>query len=192
MKTINTISETLGYTIDTYGMFNPDYYIDDDDWTDDTDFDHIAYVAELSNYCAEVIERACGYDFVKFKCRVSATGSFSPREYNFKTDNGELLIEFDDAKVLKYIKAHQDTFNEYLKNKFTSYDGFWSFVANNWPEFIAEMDNSTEEHDRNWAIMLGWFLHHSEILTEDDYIDQMHEHASEAAYNCATNLRQEV
>lgn len=189
MKTINTISETLGYTIDTYGMFNPDGWLDDDpdlgEYGTDWDFDHTAYVASLSNFCAEILERHSG--FAKFKATFTATSSYSPREYNFKTDNAELLIEFDDDKVLKHITTHQPEFDKYLKNTFTSYDGFMSFVANNWQEFVAEMLETTEAHDRNWAIMLGWYMRR-EVLSEDDYIDEMNDNASEAAYNSVTDV----
>jgi len=190
MKTINTISDTLGYTIDTYTMFNPSDAIADDDWTDDTEFDHTAYLAELANYCAEELTRACSE--AKFKAEFTATGSYSPNAYNFATDNAELLIEFDNDRVLAYIYAHLVKFSDYLKENFTSYDGFASFVPNNWTEFSRGFRiGDTIEADRNWAIMLGWYMRESEILTVDDYIDAMNDHVSEAAYNHATNLAEE-
>jgi hypothetical protein len=190
MKIINTISDTIGYTIDTYTMFSASDAIADDDWTDDTEIDSTAYVAELANHCAEILEWACNND--NFKAKFTATSSYSPNYYNFSTDNAELLIEFDDAKVLAYIKRNLPKFKEYLKDTFTSYSGFMSFVPNNWPEFWAEVNGSEAvAADRNWAIMLGWFMRESEILTEDDYIDAMNDHVSEAAYNHATNLTEE-
>jgi hypothetical protein len=190
MKTINTISDTIGYTIDSYTMFSPSDAIADDDWTDDTEIDGAAYVAELANHCAEILERACSD--AKFKAKFTATGSYSPSYYNFSTDNAELLISFDDAKVLAYIYAHLVKFSDYLKENFTSYDGFSSFVPNNWTEFSRGFrTGDTIEADRNWAIMLGWYMRESEILTLDDYIDAMNDHVSEAAYNHATNLAEE-
>jgi hypothetical protein len=195
MRTINTVSETIGYTIDTYGQFEPDLWLDDSEageYGEDWDFDHTAYVADLANYCAETIERACSFDFVKFKLKATATGSYSPREYNFATDNAELLIEFDDRRVLDYVKRHLPEFRQYLKDTFTSYDGFMSYVPNDWAEFLGQAMGQTGDdidRDRNWAIMLGWYLRHSEILTLDDYFDAMNDHASEAAYNNVTDVK---
>lgn len=190
MKTINTISDTLGYTIDTYGQFNPDGWLDDDEklgeYGTDWDFDHTAYVASLSNFCAEELERHAS--FAKFNAKFTTTSSYSPREYNFKTDNAELMIEFDDKTVMQYIRKHADEFKLMLKDRFTSYNGFMSFVPNNWPEFMAEAGgDSVVDADRDWAIMLGWYLQR-EVLSEDDYIDAMNDYASEAAYNSVTDV----
>lgn len=184
--TINTISDTLGYTLDTYSTFDPYALIDDGDWTEQTDFDHTAFVADFANCQAELLQKY--HDRVLLE--VTAMGSYSPREYNFKTDNSELIIKLNSRVLLKYITDNIGEFGDYLRETFTSYDGFMSFVANNWQEFVAELNENTEVHDRNWAIMLGWYLRR-ETLTLDDYFDNMYDMASEAAYNNASNLAEQ-
>lgn len=57
---------------------------------------------------------------------------YSPRYYNFETDS--LLIDIDvNIKNLKNycFRIHKNDFNQYLKDNFTSYDGFISFIENN-------------------------------------------------------------
>lgn len=196
MKIISTISDTLGYTLDTYSIFDPTESIADEDWAENTDFDHAAYVKDLAAHQVDVLN---GYtdEIVK---GFTLEGAYSPREYNFKTDNSELQIELDDVKLSAYIRKNRPEFEQYLKDNFTSYDGFMSYVPNNWSDFNRELcgygadwhdrlpDNIA--HDRNWAIMLGWYMRR-ELLSADSYLEDMYEGLSEIAYNNATNLAEE-
>lgn len=184
MKTIDTVSGTLGYTLDTYGVFSASDAIEDEDWTDDTEFDHKQYVKDLAEHQVDILNNYTN-DIVKsFK----VTGAYSPSYYNFSTDNSELQIELVGSKLLDYIKANLTEFKEYLNEEFTSRSGFSSFVPNNWTEFWYEANGSNKvDSDRAWAIMLGWYMRR-ELLTEDEYINEMYENLHEIAYNNASNL----
>lgn len=187
MKTISTISSVLGYTIDTYSYFDPWEAIADEDVGEDSEIDHVAYVADVANYCAEVLTKEAD----KILLEVTCTGSHSPREYNFSTDEAELLIRLNSARLGRYIDAHLAEFNEYLRETFTSYDGFWSYVPNNWRDFKRQLRaGGAIESDRNWAVMLGWYMRR-EVITEEQYVNAMYEQIGEAAYGNATNLVEE-
>lgn len=190
MKTIQTISSTLGYTIDTYGQFDAGELLDAD-WGDNTEFDNVAFVADLANYCAEFITEACK-DYAGFEISVVADGSYSPREYNFSTDEAELSVRFEADKLMEYILKNKPAFEQYLKDTFTSVSGFHSYVPDNWAEFYAELKelDGQVDSDRDWAVMLGWYLKRA-VLTEEEYLDQMYEVVRECAYNHASNLKEE-
>lgn len=187
---ITTISETLGYTIDTYSLFDPYEAIAEDDWTDDTEIDHEKYVRDLAEHQAEVLN-SCIDRYAKtasilkgFKC----TGSSSPREYNFATDSSELEIEFNSVNLMAYIKANMPEFEEYLKENFTSYDGFMSYVENDWAGFHNQLKNGDSyDINRSWSIMIGWYMRR-ELLEEEEYRNDMYDGLSEIAYNNASNL----
>ena len=54
---------------------------------------------------------------------------YSPKEYNFKTDEIDCTIsESDSIKLIKHFKKDND-FLEYLKNATQSYDGFYSYYS---------------------------------------------------------------
>ena len=60
----------------------------------------------------------------------------SPRFYNFETDKLNLKIKLDQRKLELYcFRQEKEAFDEYLKDNFTSYDGFHSFIANNINDF---------------------------------------------------------
>jgi len=66
----------------------------------------------------------------------------SPREYNFSTDR--LFITLSAADAVQLSRAAEGL-PKLVKDKFTSYDGFRSFYANDlagWPEDVAEWDHN--------------------------------------------------
>ena len=66
----------------------------------------------------------------------------SPKYYNYSTDKLVCNIEIDkDVFVHELRKYDFDNWEQFLKNNFTSYDGFISFYPNDpneWTELIAE------------------------------------------------------
>lgn len=65
----------------------------------------------------------------------------SPREYNFTTDKLVCELEVDMDKIKKWCyETEKEKFEEYLKENYTSYDGFISFIPNNLREFKEKED----------------------------------------------------
>lgn len=88
----------------------------------------------------------------------------SPRYYNFETDKLVVNIEFN-KRALEYwcLKNKPDKFNEYLKENYSSYDGFSSHTPNSIDAFKDEYFNKYKtfkerEYNNLFNIMLEFYL----------------------------------
>ena len=64
---------------------------------------------------------------------------YSPKEYNFKTDEIDCyILKSDENKLIKHFKKDND-FLEYLKNATQSYDGFYSYYS-----FVRAYNNEND------------------------------------------------
>ena len=106
---------------------------------EDAIFDYKQYFEECSieivNFCEDKTNEILESNF-KFIYEETV----SPREYNFKNDSINILIqtsEDDINKIQNYINANFEEFKTYIKNKYTSYSGFTSFYTNDAKEFLS-------------------------------------------------------
>lgn len=98
----------------------------------------------------------------------------SPRYYNFETDKVEIEIDCDWQHILDEARIkYRNTFDEYLRENFTSYDGFWSFVPNNAGEFFVKLD---EDFERLSQVVLEFYLLNH--LDKERYRDELYEIAT--------------
>lgn len=77
----------------------------------------------------------------------------SPKEYNFTTDKLIVNVEFR-LRALEHwcLKDKPEEFNKYLKENYSSYDGFISFIPNSIDAFKEKYFNeykTFEERERN-------------------------------------------
>lgn len=85
-------------------------------------------------------------------------GTYHPRFYNFETDSIQFTFAFSDAVksfMDKYAEDNKESWDKYLHENFTSCDGFYSYVPNNyadWHEGFVDDDN------RCVSVLLGWML----------------------------------
>ena len=116
---------------------------------------------------------------------------YSPKYYNFETDS--LIIKMDiNLRALKTFcfKTNKDMFNKYLKENFTSYDGFLSFVDNNIKDFINTY-KTTIDKNREINVMIEYYLLTQINNTLDcdnfdcdnSYQYSIYEYANESLYN---------
>jgi len=54
----------------------------------------------------------------------------NPKTYNFTNDSADILIDVNIDEIKYFIYKHKDKFKEYLKNRYTSCDGFISHYSN--------------------------------------------------------------
>lgn len=98
----------------------------------------------------------------------------SPRFYNFETDKIELEIDCDWQHILDEARTkYRIAFDEYLRENFTSRDGFWSFVPNNAGEFFAKLD---DDFERLSQVVLEFYLMNH--LDKERYREQLYEIAT--------------
>jgi hypothetical protein len=110
----------------------------------DIDIDYNAFTEkvgkEYTNELESIFKKALGYeDFNMEFVRIS-----SPREYNFATDQIVYnLTTKDDDKFFEVVRTkmreHYDELKDLIKERHTSYDGFFSFMSNNIDEWFDEV-----------------------------------------------------
>lgn len=86
-------------------------------------------------------------------------GLDSPKEYNFYTDVLTLKIKVNVSRLKKFcLKDNRAEFDEYLKENWTSYDGFVSFIPNDAFSFEYRYANRKEKRTELIEIMTEWYL----------------------------------
>ena len=66
---------------------------------------------------------------------------YSPRFYNFETDQVELTVDYDKDAILLFAQNNKEDFNMFLKENYSSYDGFSSSTANSYTEWLEDFTN---------------------------------------------------
>ncbi len=161
-KKIELDISSTPYTIDTYQTFTfegeDDYILeslnedskkeityDDVDWT----YDCKGYVQDLATSWAELMNANIIDSVIK---KITLDGkAYSPKYYNFATDNCNVVFEVDYKRLKAYIAKHQ---TDYDKNHIRSYDGYMCFM------------------DKN-EVMLHYYLH-NESNRKYDHFESYH------------------
>lgn len=68
----------------------------------------------------------------------------SPKYYNFSNDSINCEITFQEAKIHLYLEENINEFKKYIKDRYTSRDGFISSYSNDAKEWLFEW--SSNEH----------------------------------------------
>lgn len=94
---------------------------------------------------------------------------FSPSQYNFSTDSLDLDITIAKHRVMKYAKDHKDSFNDFLYENYSSYDGFMSFIPNNYSDWVININGGSNlDKERAVSAFLN-FLFADFTMYDDDY-----------------------
>jgi hypothetical protein len=133
------------------------------------------YVKEVERQ-AQVFFKGEVYEVEGMKFKIEAGEIYSPKYYNFATDEIDLTVEFNKRHVLKFAKDNQEGFNIYLKEHYSSYDGFISHTANNYPEWLEDFKNNNSQ-------AIGAVLTY--IFTVADELDDIREDFYE---QCQSNI----
>lgn len=145
------------YNSDTEYRLNE--LMQDEDHPETYELDFEPYERAVSEFAVELLKDYCityapdniinSMDFVKLS---------SPRYYNFETDKLVIDVDFNLTKLKAYIKKYRADFNQYLKDNFTSYDGFISYVANNYNDFMSEYTFEPWNKEKCLNVMLEYYI----------------------------------
>jgi len=69
----------------------------------------------------------------------------SPKYYNFSNDSINCIIDFNPDKILNYLNTWNEELKQYLKDNYTSCDGFTSHYSNNVKDWINK-DSLEHKH----------------------------------------------
>lgn len=103
-------------------------------------------------------------------------GTHHPKFYNFETDSIEFTFSFSDAVksfMNEYAKNHSVEFNKYLRECFTSRDGFVSHVPNDYETWRYWFD---DDDARCVSVLIGWM-----IMYNSDYYISFYEACDDIA-----------
>ena len=75
---------------------------------------------------------------------IKAGEIYSPKYYNFSNDEIDLDVTFSKSKVLNEVNKNITKFNEFLKERYSSRDGFNSFTSNNYIEWLEDYNNEVD------------------------------------------------
>lgn len=144
------LKEELEYYQKEYAYDNPDEQAIYAQLTeDDLDFDDDRYEEDVRNAWVESFR---GYlpEFVLSLENVEMT---SPRYYNFETDRlwGDVELRDDWKDVIrKFMEENSDWLRERIKDEWTSYDGFMSFMSNNFDDLSHDEDEDYWKGEKSW------------------------------------------
>lgn len=116
---------------------------------DDLDFDDDAYEKDVLNAWVDAF-RDKRPDFVLSIENVEMT---SPKYYNFETDRVWADVELADDwmdTVREFMVKNSDWLRDRVKNDWTSYDGFMSFMSNNFDDLSHDDDENSWRTDKSW------------------------------------------
>jgi hypothetical protein len=157
------IMENVKNEIETYcpifsGFFetiwNVDYsYIEDiirqereeknltENFSDVSDFfDNEKYEDDIIKNIIDVIAYELSLDVEKIEYQKTNR----PKTYNFSNDSIDVKIIPNETRIQAFIYAHKQEFSDYLKNKYTSYDGFMSSYSNEFIEWQKDTKDFTD------------------------------------------------
>lgn len=152
-------------------------------------FNNTAYEKDVAKRWTESFEKAVKDNLTGFE-KVSFTFKevWSPREYNFDTDHIIATIKgVDDwtiSMLILQLVSYKDQISEQIKNKFTTRDGFISFMSNDFQTWIkilqgnkATISRLDIDEQRWWSYFMqsiGFLLEQKQpdIFTVDGNIYQ--------------------
>lgn len=107
----------------------------------------------------------------------------SPTYYNYTTDKVIIDVDYNFIALVKYCKhTNKDKFNQYLKDNYTSYSGYVSFVENSIEGFFLK-DWFNSNKDMAVQVMIEFYL--TNEIDLDAHLNNMYEACQEWLYSNA-------
>lgn len=99
-------------------------------------FNYEKYTNEIQRQADNFLSGEHEEEGITIKIKVGEL--YSPRFYNFATDQVELTVDYDKDTILLFAENNKEDFNTFLKENYSSYDGFSSSTANNYSEWMED------------------------------------------------------
>ena len=118
---------------------------------DDLDFDFEGYTKEMNDYWVDAFRS----NMPEIVVSVEDVVMSSPKYYNFETDRLWATITLVDDwqdKVRAFMEENMDWLRDRIKKDWTSYDGFNSFMSNNF-------DDTSHDDDEDYWGRKSWYFH---------------------------------
>ena len=168
-----------------------DYYLAealaDEDTPDkvEVDYDFNEFTKVAGEACVDSLnDELYSHDVI---IDMNYAGMHSPRYYNYETDKVLIDVDYNFIALVKYCRhTNKDKFNQYLKDNYTSYDGFISFVENSVEGFF-EKDWFNSHKNMAVQVMIEFYL--TNEIDLDLHLQNMYE-ACQEWLMCNAELKQ--
>jgi hypothetical protein len=100
-----------------------------------------------SSYEFDIVKSFCNVlpdllpDYIK---RIELEKICYPKTYNFANDSANVIIDINEENISSFIYSHKEKFCEFLKSRYTSYDGFISHYANDFETWEEDTKKFTD------------------------------------------------
>lgn len=157
---------------------NGDFDMSAEDFWDK--FDNEKYTKEVQHNADSFLTGEIEAEGITIKIEVGEL--YSPRFYNFATDQVELTVDYDKGLILNFARENKETLSGFLKEHYSSYDGFSSATANNYSEWLEDFTSDNvqsigailtfifkdelEEYQERFLEMCMENMFYSEFITE--------------------------
>ena len=151
----------------------------------EVDYDFQEFTKVAGEACVNSLEdELYSHDIIT---NMDYAGMSSPRYYNYDTDRVLIDIDYNFIKLVKYCKhTNRDKFNQYLKDNYTSYSGYISFVENSIDSFCSK-DWFNSHKDMAVQVMIEFYL--TSEIDMDAHLENMYEACQEWLI-CNAELKQ--
>ena len=167
MKTIKTYLPLFS------GFYGTIWESDESDFCSENDCTYDDLIVDYDAYNKDVVLGIC--DFVEANCEFITAIKFekicSPREYNFSNDSANVTIKLKAREFKKYLNDNKEALDNYLRERYTSRDGFWSSYGNSFEAWQEETDNFTNLENHYLGSLLQFYFDNEEITESDCYMD---------------------
>lgn len=132
--------------------------------------DFLKSVAREYQEHTDYILRELGISFID---SIKFLGTFySPKEYNFSTDVLDFDIEVDEAKLSAELAklATDPKFNLWLKENFSSREGFISFTPNNFTELLTQVASRGDDFEQSIGAIIQYLAGDEALDNIEDFV----------------------
>jgi hypothetical protein len=169
MKTIKTYLPVFS------GFYNTIWESDETDFCYENDCTYDDLIVDYKQYKFDVVQEVIKW--VKDNCEFITAIKFekicSPKEYNFANDSVNVTITIKPKELKAYLKANKEALNTYLKQRYTSYDGFMSSYGNSFEAWHEETNNFVNLDNHYLGSLLDFYFENEDIEVLDCYYKAM-------------------
>ena len=151
---------------------------------DKIEFDYDDYRNRVARRCVSFIYNELNHVFNN-KLEFVHEAIRSPKEYNFYNDSINVSINFEEeflTELKTYLEENGDAFTTYIKERYTSYDGFMSFHSNNAQEWFDYINIVALQSNSHYLGAILEFVCENEDITDEemaqDVVDEMYVEAT--------------
>lgn len=148
---------------------------------DDFDFNFVSIQNEICKDAVSKIEEKLNE--IGINCTIIYENLVSPKYYNFSNDSINIEINFKKFnRVIEILEQNYDSFTQYIKDNYTSRDGFISSFSSYSSDWIEDLIENSENEAHKVGAVLDFILQEIEEYKDEDLYFDLYENYYEIDY----------